>query len=970
MGVMRRNEVEGRATQVAHLILVTTFPLARFQRGENEGVKNVEQKQHVWVNVSVSSSFSRSFAAAVSNDARHHKSEMLMEDKPVMVIDEDCMSDKNFKLTLVAKVETFDSTPNLRIIFKDEGFEYVTIRYLRGFWVSLEFMDIHACDSFKRHEGMDTLFSVIQPWKNDFRVDERVLWVDVKRIPSVAWTNKTFMKIAKRWGELVFTEDSDDNNLWRKWLCVVTKVEDFIMESFKVIIKGSSESDGKGDMDNNNGNVGEVKSDDPFGVYRLLNHKDKNKEGGSLVSEDPSKPLGFSKIVVKDNIVSEKEDGQVNINDSIHETFSKPLQASRQVEKEQQLECNLSSVKGGGGSVALGGFSFTWAFKDATKMSKLDRFLMSEGLLCNYPAMPGLILARHLSDHRPIILRECGYDYGPIPFKMFHSWFDIEEDLWKELRDLDASREKDLVQKAKIRFLNEEVFLVSLNKHQHYMLEEEVTDVEIKKHCGIVGFRPISLIGCQYKIVGKILANRLRSVIGSLVSKEQSAFIRGHQILDGLMILSEVIDWCNQKKRKTMIFKVDLEKAYDSVQWEFLDMILYRFGFCDTWRGWIKGCLVSSSASILVNGSPTQEWKEENLYHLVSILQRFFLASGLQINIHKCCIMGVGGVTHDEVTRGAQMIGCEATKIPFKYLGVMVGISKGVLKRLESCRRIFFRGMKHGTRKISWFSWDSVVASKEVGGLGMSIFSKNCVFLFKWIWRFKVHLEASWVSIIKAIHGPCVKLDRDIMVDKSSTWLDCIRSISYLKGKAWIYICVCKRRWRMVMILYFDERQGGAEGMQMEELTNLISSFEFVVEQDNWVWNLDGEASNKLPTRFNMILRGLEVPSIDCPVCHEGVETSDHLFFSYSVASFIMARVLGWGASKYWNFFISWLVKLVRWFEVKEGGERLLGDTMFVSWWIIWNYRNKLIFTSDVPTKASLFDLIISFGAMLKLGES
>ncbi|GJZ82650.1 retrovirus-related pol polyprotein from transposon TNT 1-94 [Tanacetum coccineum] len=73
---------------------------------------------------------------------------------------------------------------------------------------------------------------------------------------------------------------------------------------------GSSESDGKGDMDNNNGDVGEVKSDDPFGIYNLLNHMDKNKEGESLVSDDPSKPPVFSKIVVEDNIVSRKEDGQ------------------------------------------------------------------------------------------------------------------------------------------------------------------------------------------------------------------------------------------------------------------------------------------------------------------------------------------------------------------------------------------------------------------------------------------------------------------------------------------------------------------------------------------------------------------------------------------------------------------------------------------------------------------------------------
>ncbi|GKB04983.1 hypothetical protein Tco_0833178 [Tanacetum coccineum] len=75
------------------------FNLARFQRGSiNGGVKDVEQKQHVRVNVHATSSFSRSFAAAVSNEARPHTIEKNMEDKPAMVIDDNFLLDKNSKL--------------------------------------------------------------------------------------------------------------------------------------------------------------------------------------------------------------------------------------------------------------------------------------------------------------------------------------------------------------------------------------------------------------------------------------------------------------------------------------------------------------------------------------------------------------------------------------------------------------------------------------------------------------------------------------------------------------------------------------------------------------------------------------------------------------------------------------------------------------------------------------------------------
>nr|GFC29467.1 RNA-directed DNA polymerase, eukaryota, reverse transcriptase zinc-binding domain protein [Tanacetum cinerariifolium] len=91
-------------------------------------------------------------------------------------------------------------------------------------------------------------------------------------------------------------------------------------------------------------------------------------------------------------------------------------------------------------------------------------------------------------------------------------------------------------------------------------------------------FRPISLIGSLYKIIAKILANRLVGVLGDLVSEVQSAFVADRQILDGPLILNEVLQWCKAKK-KTFIFKTDFEKAYDSFRWDFLGDVLNRFGF-------------------------------------------------------------------------------------------------------------------------------------------------------------------------------------------------------------------------------------------------------------------------------------------------------------------------------------------------------------------------------------------------------
>ncbi|GJY35882.1 RNA-directed DNA polymerase, eukaryota, partial [Tanacetum coccineum] len=147
---------------------------------------------------------------------------------------------------------------------------------------------------------------------------------------------------------------------------------------------------------------------------------------------------------------------------------------------------------------------------------------------------------------------------------------------------------------TRIEYNNDVVYPVTLTQDQQVCLEDVVSDEEIKnavwdcgkdKSLGPDGFTFYFIRKFWEVIVGKILANRLSRVIGRLVSKEQSAFIRGRQILDGPMIFSEVIEWCNQKKKKAMIFKVDFEKAYDS------------------------GCLISSSASILVDGSPTNEFQ-------------------------------------------------------------------------------------------------------------------------------------------------------------------------------------------------------------------------------------------------------------------------------------------------------------------------------------------------------------------------
>ncbi|GJZ16403.1 RNA-directed DNA polymerase, eukaryota, partial [Tanacetum coccineum] len=87
---------------------------------------------------------------------------------------------------------------------------------------------------------------------------------------------------------------------------------------------------------------------------------------------------------------------------------------------------NSFIYKAGIEEIPLGGSAFTWCHKSASKMSKLDRFFVSENLLISCPNFSAITLDRFISDHRPILLRESSFDYGPIPFRFFRYWLDVD----------------------------------------------------------------------------------------------------------------------------------------------------------------------------------------------------------------------------------------------------------------------------------------------------------------------------------------------------------------------------------------------------------------------------------------------------------------------------------------------------------------------------------------------------------------
>lgn len=115
-------------------------------------------------------------------------------------------------------------------------------------------------------------------------------------------------------------------------------------------------------------------------------------------------------------------------------------------------------------------------------------------------------------------------------------------------------------------------------------------------------FRLISLLNCSYKLITKVLANRLANVINLLVDKAQVGFLRNRFILDNVAIAQEVISEIHDKKLEGILLKIDFEKAYDKVNWDFLLELLKARGFSLRWIGWINACLRTGVSSVLVNG--------------------------------------------------------------------------------------------------------------------------------------------------------------------------------------------------------------------------------------------------------------------------------------------------------------------------------------------------------------------------------
>ncbi|GKC44383.1 RNA-directed DNA polymerase, eukaryota, partial [Tanacetum coccineum] len=476
-------------------------------------------------------------------------------------------------------------------------------------------------------------------------------------------------------------------------------------------------------------------------------------------------------------------------------------------------------------------------------------------------------------------------------------------------------------------------------------------------------FRPISLIGCVYKVVTKVLAIRLVSVIGGLVSDTQSAFVAGRQILDGPFILDEILHWCKRKKNQAMFFKVDFAKAYDSVRWDYLLDVLKAFGFGHTWCNWIRGILSSTKASILVNGSPSKEFScyrglkqgdplapylfilvmeslhlsfsravDEGLFKgiqlpgSISISHLFYADDAMFIGEWSDGNLKVG-VSRYVVEQAASSIGCSILNNQFRYLGVMVGECSSRLK-----------------------AWDDIILKLRSLEGEISLHGRPPRL-------FALELDKEASVAIKLNSPVDISFRRNVRGGLEQQQIVVLNSM--LEPVSLSNSC---DRWFCDLTSDSDFR--------VKEVRNFIDDL-FIPSQDaptRWVkfipikvnvfaWRAQQDC---LPTRVNLVRRGISIESSIYPVCFSCEEDINHILFRCDLAQLVLRRICrwwdldlnGWSSFQEWQ---SWLLSIRLSSKVKS----LLEGVFFVAWWSIWRFRNRSIFEGNRPRRSEVFDDIV-----------
>lgn len=217
--------------------------IARFQRTPGNVVKNVSRFERPINQPScVKPSYgpvlkAPSFASAVKGDSPSISAPTPISTAPALVIDDAFVVQRDLENFVLGEVKQLSSIVNIRSLLSSEGFNNVKPTYMGGLWVMLELESSDVKTKFLKHVGIASWFTSLCNAQSDFVSRERIAWVDIEGVPLHAWSRATFEKIGSKWGEVMDLEECNDDLFARKRICIKTKQEVNILETFKIIVK-------------------------------------------------------------------------------------------------------------------------------------------------------------------------------------------------------------------------------------------------------------------------------------------------------------------------------------------------------------------------------------------------------------------------------------------------------------------------------------------------------------------------------------------------------------------------------------------------------------------------------------------------------------------------------------------------------------------------------------------------------------
>nr|GEZ52196.1 hypothetical protein [Tanacetum cinerariifolium] len=292
----------------------------------------------------------------------------------------------------------------------------------------------------------------------------------------------------------------------------------------------------------------------------------------------------------------------------------------------------------------------------------------------------------------------------------------------------------------------------------------------------ITDYRPIACCNVVYKCISKVIVNRLKEGLGSILECNQSAFIPGRQISDNILLAQEFMNGygCRGGAQRCA-FKVDIEKAYDTVNWDFLKTALQWFGFHATVINWIMGLRQGDPMSpnlftVVMEVFNLMVQRHISLDVRFKALDEFSMSSGLYPSMAKSTVFY--GNVPDSVKDNVNLaMPFREGVLPVRYSGVPLTAKKlsiadcrvlteKVKKRvLEWHNKSILFGRKLILAKVASVAWKDVCKPKEQDGLGLkSLRVMNHALMVKHLWNIASKKDSLWVKWLNAyrIKGKCL----------------------------------------------------------------------------------------------------------------------------------------------------------------------------------------------------------------------